>query len=183
MADEFDYSTFATKNSNQGHCAHDCTDSLRRLDDILSATTTSQPVSVAEKEVESTTAPSPPGTDLRMDWADACSLGRLPYLDRYFLLILDKGTEHWATYPTKTRSSPLVLLKQYINTPGRNPRYLRVDNAKDFTSHEMVDYCRVCLFVCLFVGIKPGKLYSASSETMASLCNQWSATTTPCNAA
>ena len=74
-----------------------------------------------------------------MDWADACSLGRSPYLDRYFLLILDKGTEHWATYPFKTRSSPLVLLKQYINTTGRKPRYLQ---NKQFTSHEMVNYCR-----------------------------------------
>ena len=36
---------------------------------------------------------SPPGTDLRMDWGDTCSLGRLPDLNRYFLLIIDKGTE------------------------------------------------------------------------------------------
>ena len=96
---------------------------------------------MTEKEVESTIALSSPGTDLRMDWADACSLGRSLYLDRYFLLILDKGTEYWATYPTKTRSSPLVPLKQYINTTGRKPRYLRVDNAKEFTSSGMVDYC------------------------------------------
>ena len=34
-----------------------------------------------------TTTPlfSPPGTDLRMDWGDACSLGYLPDLNRYFL--------------------------------------------------------------------------------------------------
>ena len=36
---------------------------------------------------------SPPNTDLRMDWADACSLGRLPSLNRYFLMILDKDTQ------------------------------------------------------------------------------------------
>ena len=35
-----------------------------------------------------------------------------------------------------------MLLKQYITTTGRKPRYLRVDNAKEFTSNEMVDYCR-----------------------------------------
>jgi len=40
-----------------------------------------------------------------MDWADACSLGRLPSVNRSFLLILDKGTEHWATYPSKTPRS------------------------------------------------------------------------------
>ena len=101
FADEFDYSTFAAIKPTQGHCAHDCADNLRCLDDILSATTTSQPVPVIEKEVETTTKLSPPGNDLRMDWADACSLDRSQYLDRYFLLILDKGTEHWATYPTK----------------------------------------------------------------------------------
>ena len=89
-------------------------------------------------------AHSPPHTDLRMDWADACSLGRLPSLNRYFLLILDKGTEHWATYPSKTRGSgtPLELLKQYVVTTGRKPRYLRVDNAKEFISQDIVDYCR-----------------------------------------
>jgi len=34
---------------------------------------------------------SPPGTDLCMDWGDACSLGCLPDLNRYFLLVLDNG--------------------------------------------------------------------------------------------
>jgi len=47
---------------------------------------------------------SPPSTDLQMDWVHwhACSLGGLPSLNQYFLLILDKGTEYWATYPCKT---------------------------------------------------------------------------------
>jgi len=86
---------------------------------------------------------SPPNTDIRMDSADACSLGRLPSLNRYFLLILDKGTEYWATYPLKTRGTgtPVELPKQYITTTGRTPRYLRIDNAKEFTSKEMVDFC------------------------------------------
>ena len=83
-------------------------------------------------------------TDLRMDWADACSLGHLTSLNRYFLLILDKGTEHWATYPRKTRGrgTPVELLTQYVVTTGRKTRYLRVDNAKEFTSQEMVDFCQ-----------------------------------------
>ena len=83
-------------------------------------------------------------TDLRMDCADACSLGCLPSLNRSFLLILDKGTEHWATYPSKSqgRRTPVEILKQYVLTTGRKPRYLRVDNAKEFTAQEMVDYCK-----------------------------------------
>jgi len=90
-----------------------------------------------------TATQSPPNTDLRMDWADACSLGRLPSLNRYFHLTLDKGTKYWATYPRKTRGTgtPIQLLKQYITTTGRTPRYLRIDNAKEFTSQEMVDFC------------------------------------------
>jgi len=74
-----------------------------------------------------------------MDWADACSLG--PILQR--ILILDKGTEYWAIYPSNTRGTgtPVELLKQYITTTGRTPRYLRIDNAKEFTSQELVDFC------------------------------------------
>ena len=49
---------------------------------------------------------SPPGTDLRMTWGDACSLGCLPDLNRYFLLVMDKGTEYFVSFPTKTRASP-----------------------------------------------------------------------------
>jgi len=83
-------------------------------------------------------------TDLRMDWADACSLGRLRFLNRYFLLILDKGTENWAMYPSKSRGrgTPVELLKQYVLMTGRKPRYLRVDNAKEFNSQEMVETVR-----------------------------------------
>ena len=45
--------------------------------------------------------------------------------------------------PPKTRGTgtPVELLKQYITTTGRTPRYLRIDNAKEFTSQEMVDFC------------------------------------------
>jgi len=34
-----------------------------------------------------------------------------------------------------------MLLKQYVVTTGRKPRYLRVDIAKESTSHKMGDYC------------------------------------------
>jgi len=105
-----------------------------------------------------------------MDWADACSLGRALSLNRYFLLILDKGTEYWATYPRKTRGTgtPVEFLKQYITTTGRTPRYLRIDNAKEFTSQEMVDFCSEndiilrlqrktrCLLACLDVRLREG---------------------------
>ena len=86
---------------------------------------------------------SPPNTDLRMNWAIACFLGRLPSLNRYFLLILDKSTKYWATYPRKTRGTgtPVEGLKRYITTTGRTPRYLCIDNAKEFTSQERVDFC------------------------------------------
>jgi len=85
---------------------------------------------------------SQPNTDLQMDWTDACSLGRLPF-ESIFSFILDKGTEFWATYPCKTRGTgtPVELLEQYITTTGRTPRYLRIDNAKEFTPQEMVDFC------------------------------------------
>jgi len=59
-------------------------------------------------------------------------------------LILDKGTEYWGTYPFKARGggTPLELLKQYVVATGRKPRYLLVDNAKEFISQDIVDYCR-----------------------------------------
>ena len=41
---------------------------------------------------------SPPDTDLRMDWGDACSLGCLPDLNRYFLFVMDEGTEYFVSF-------------------------------------------------------------------------------------
>jgi len=81
-----------------------------------------------------TTTPffSQPGTDLRMDWGDACSLGCLPDLNRYFLLVMYRGTEYFESFPTKTRASPLALLKQLVTRTGRKIRYLRIDGAKEF---------------------------------------------------
>ena len=51
-----------------------------------------------------------PGSDLRMDWADSCSLGR--HGERYFLLVVDKGTEYYVNFNTKRRESPVDLLRE-----------------------------------------------------------------------
>jgi len=84
-----------------------------------------------------------------MDWADAYSLGRLPSLYPYLLLILDKFTEYWATYPSEMRDTgtPVELLKQHITTTGSTRRYLRIDNTKEFTSQETVDFCSDKTFI------------------------------------
>jgi len=68
---------------------------------------------------------SPPGTDLRMDWGDAYSLGCLPDLNWNFLVVMDKVTEYFVPFPTKTRASPLALLEQF----ARKIRFLRIDGA------------------------------------------------------
>jgi len=65
-----------------------------------------------------------------MDWGDACSIGCLSDLNLYFLLVMDKGTEYFVSFPTKTRASPLALLKQFVPFTGRKIRYLRVNSAK-----------------------------------------------------
>ena len=57
---------------------------------------------------------SPAGTDLRIDWADACSLGR--HGERYFLLVVDKGTEYLANFNSKTRQNP-VTCSEPISPP------------------------------------------------------------------
>jgi len=84
---------------------------------------------------------SPPSTDLRMDLGDACSLGCLPDLNQYFLLVMDKGTEYFVSFPTKTRASPLALLKQFVTFSGRNICYLRINGAKEFQCDEIKENC------------------------------------------
>jgi len=90
-----------------------------------------------------TTTPlfSPPSTDLRMDWGEACSLGCLPDLNRYFLVVMDKGTKYFVSFPTKTRASPLALFKPFVTLTGRKIRFLRIDGAKKFQSEEIKQYC------------------------------------------
>jgi len=60
-----------------------------------------------------------------MDYGDACSLGCLPDLNRYFLLVMDKGKKYFVSFPTTTRASPLVLLKTFVTLTGKKIRYLR----------------------------------------------------------
>jgi len=84
---------------------------------------------------------SPPSTYLRMDWGDACSLGCLPDLNWYFLLVMDKGIEYFVSFPAKTRVSPLALLKQFVTFTGRKICYLRIDGAKEFQSDNIKKYC------------------------------------------
>ena len=55
---------------------------------------------------------SPAGTDLGIDWADACSLGRNG--ERYFLLVVDKDTDYLANFNTKSRHNPVDLLRAYV---------------------------------------------------------------------
>jgi len=56
-------------------------------------------------------------------------------------LVMDKGTKYFVSFPTKTRASPLVLLKQFVIFTGRKIRYLRLDSAKEFQSDEIKEYC------------------------------------------
>ncbi len=78
------------------------------------------------------------GTDLRIDWADACSV--VCNGQRYFLLVVDKDTEYLANFNTKIRHNPVDLLRAYVNTTEKRPRYLRVDGVKEFVSNDMVEY-------------------------------------------
>ena len=45
------------------------------------------------------------------------------------------------SFPTKTRASPLALLKQFVTLTGRKIRYLRIDGAKEFESNIIREYC------------------------------------------
>ncbi len=83
-------------------------------------------------ELADTLSTSAAGTDLRIDWEDAASLGYDG--EQYFLVIVDKGSEHVVTYNTKTRSDPVDLLDDYITITKRVPKFLRVDGAKEMKS-------------------------------------------------
>jgi len=84
---------------------------------------------------------SPPGTDLHIDWGDAFSLGCLFDPNWYFLLVMDKGTEYFVSFPNKTRASPLALLKQFVTLTGRKIRYLEIDGAKESQCDKIKEFC------------------------------------------
>jgi len=54
---------------------------------------------------------------------------------------MDKDTEYFVSFPTKTRASPLALLKQFVTLTGRKICFLRIDGAKEFQSEEIRQYC------------------------------------------
>jgi hypothetical protein len=93
------------------------------------------------EELADTLRTSEAGTDLRIDWADAASLGHDG--EQYFLVIVDKGTDHVVTYNTKTRSDPVDLLTDYITITKRVPKFLRVDGAKEFVGAKMKAFCHL----------------------------------------
>jgi len=55
-----------------------------------------------------------------MDWGNACSLGCLSDLSRYFLLVMNKGTKYFVSFTTKNRASQLALLKQLVTLEDLN---------------------------------------------------------------
>ena len=91
--------------ANLGRASYYCTSAKQPGGDELLLSTIVDPLSphmritqTLANEHQVTSAPpegtancSPAGTDLRIDWADACSLGRNG--ERYFLLVVDKDTE------------------------------------------------------------------------------------------
>jgi len=74
---------------------------------------------------------SPPSTDLCMHWGNhaACSLGCLPNLNRYLLLVFDKGIQYFVSFPTRTWASPLALLKPFVTLNAiRHPQWQLLAN-------------------------------------------------------
>jgi len=92
---------------------------------------------------------------------------------------MDKGTEYFVSFPTKTPSSPLALLKQFVTLTGWKIRYLRIDGAKEFQSDEIKAYCTENVIVLQLVvaychtmqaRVEGAIGLSASSNTAARLC-------------
>jgi hypothetical protein len=81
-----------------------------------------------------------------IDWADAASLGHDG--EQYFLVIVDKGTEHVVTYNTQTRSDPVDFLPDYITITKRVPKVLRVDGAKEFVGAKMRPFAIFIILLC-----------------------------------
>ena len=82
-----------------------------------------------------------PILDVRADFADACQIGRSG--NRWFLLFVDKTTEYVSIYNTKTRSSPLALLKEYLTFTGKKIRYLRMDMPKNFALRKFLFFAEI----------------------------------------
>ena len=66
-----------------------------------------------------------------MHWGNhaACSLGCLPNLNRYLLLVFDKGIQYFVSFPTRTWASPLALLKPFVTLNAiRHPQWQLLAN-------------------------------------------------------
>jgi hypothetical protein len=77
-----------------------------------------------------TTTSVVPILDVRMDYADACHIGRSG--NRFFLLFVDKTTEYVQNYNTRTRSNPAYSsysLEKIITFTGKQ-RYLLRDTCE-----------------------------------------------------
>ncbi len=84
------------------------------------------------EELADTLRTSEAGTDLRMDWTDDVSLGFDG--EQYFLVVVDKDTEHVVTFNTKTRSDPVDLLANYFTiTKCVHTIQARVEGGIDLT--------------------------------------------------
>ena len=65
------------------------------------------------------------------------------------------GTEYFVSFPTKTGSSPLTLLKQFVTLTGQKIRYLRIDGVKEFQSDKIKAYCAENDVVLQLICIQP----------------------------
>jgi hypothetical protein len=63
--------------------------------------------------------------------------------EQYFLVIVDKDTEHDVSFNTKTRSDPVDLLADYITITKRAPKFLCVDGAKEFVGAKRKAFCHL----------------------------------------
>ena len=79
------------------------------------------------------------GTDVRIDYADAISMGY--NREQYYLLTVDKESDFLWALPTAARSNALQLLKEYIHVTGIKPARIRCDNAPEFTDKDFVSFC------------------------------------------
>ena len=141
----------------------------------ITALSASEPVTITE-ELSNTCATctvgpdtGPAYADLRMDWGDACSIGQNG--EQYFLLLVDKNTEYCVKFNTPTRDTPVTLLQEYMNVTGKTIRFLRVDNAKEFTCPAMVDLCNANNII-LQVVVSYNHLMQARVEGVIGLCKQ-----------
>jgi hypothetical protein len=79
------------------------------------------------------------GTDIRIDFADAISMGYQH--EKYYLLAVDKESDFLYSIPSTQRADAYVLLKEYLEVTGFRPSRLRCDNAPEFKSEKFLKLC------------------------------------------